>query len=291
MSTARWSAAQAFTPTNFWRLPPFIANLKCGAVVQERFREDIMKSRCAIVALASFGLSLIAFAAQAAEIKLLEGNALKPVLDELGPQFEKSTGNTITATLGTSAQLKSRIESGEAFDAVLLTKAALDDLVKQGKVADTPRAGIAHVGIGVAVKKGAPKPDLSTVEAFKQAMLNAKSVGYVDQTPTGATLKTLFAKLGIADQMAPKLKPSNKQAADAIADGDVEIGMTQISEILSYPSVELAGPLPPDIQTYTVFAGGVSAAAKNADGAAALIKFLTTPAAVSVIKSKGMDPG
>jgi molybdate transport system substrate-binding protein len=122
-------------------------------------------------------------------------------------------------------------------------------------------------------------------------MLNAKSVGYVDQTPTGATLKTLFAKLGIADQMNPKLKPLHKQAADAVADGDVEIGMTQISEILSYPSVELVGPLPPDIQTYTVFAGGVSAAAKNADGSAALIKFLTTPAAASVIKSKGMDPG
>ena len=132
-----------------------------------------MKFRCAIAALAGFGLSLTAFAAQAAEIKLLEGNALKAVMDELGPQFEKSTGNTIIATLGTSAQLKSRIESGEAFDAVLLTKAALDDLAKQGKVADAPRAGIAHAGIGVAIKKGAPKPDLSTVEAFKQAMLNA----------------------------------------------------------------------------------------------------------------------
>ena len=185
-----------------------------------------MKFRCAIAALAGFGLSLTAFAAQAAEIKLLEGNALKAVMDELGPQFEKSTGNTIIATLGTSAQLKSRIESGEAFDAVLLTKAALDDLAKQGKVADAPRAGIAHAGIGVAIKKGAPKPDLSTVEAFKRAMLDATSIGYVDQTPTGAALKTLFAKLGIADQMNPKLKPLTKQAALAVADGDVEFGMT-----------------------------------------------------------------
>jgi len=250
-----------------------------------------MKFRCAIAALAGVGLSLTAFAAQAAEMKLLEGNALKAVMDELGPQFEKSTGNTITATLGTSAQLKSRIESGEAFDAVLLTKAALDDLAKQGKVADAPRAGIAHAGIGVAIKKGAPKPDISTVEAFKRAMLDAKTIGYVDQTPTGAALKTLFAKLGIADQMDPKLKPLTKQAALAVADGDVEFGMTQISEILPYPGVELAGPLPPDIQTYTIFAGGISAAAKNTDGAVALIKFLTTPAAASVIKSKGMDPG
>ena len=207
---------------------------------------------------------------------MLEGNALKAVMDELGPQFEKSTGNTITATLGTSAQLKSRIESGEAFDAVLLTKAALDDLAKQGKVADAPRAGIAHAGIGVAIKKGAPKPDLSTVEAFKQAMLSAKSIGYVDQTPTGAALKTLFAKLGIADQMNPKLKPLNKQAAVAVADGDIEIGMTWSLDERNpaHPALSSAGPLPPDIQTYTFFAGGVSAAAKNADGAVALIKFL-----------------
>jgi len=250
-----------------------------------------MRIHCAVAALAGLCLTSVAFAAQAAEIKLLEGNALKAVMDELGPQFEKSSGNTISATLGTSAQLKARIESGEPFDAVLLTKAALDDLAKQGKVADAPRAGIAHAGIGVAIKKGAPKPDLSSVEAFKQAMLNAKSIGYVDQTPTGAALRVVFAKLGIADQMNPKLKPLTKQAAVAVADGEVEIGMTQISEILPYSGVELAGPLPADIQTYTVFAGGISAAAKNADAAAALIKFLTAPAAVSVIKAKGMDPG
>src|SRR5579862_1170659 len=291
MSTARWLAAQAFIPMNFWRLPAFIANLSDTATVQERLREDIMRIHCAVAALAGLCLTSVAFAAQAAEIKLLEGNALKAVMDELGPQFEKSSGNTISATLGTSAQLKARIESGEPFDAVLLTKAALDDLAKQGKVADAPRAGIAHAGIGVAIKKGAPKPDLSSVEAFKQAMLNAKSIGYVDQTPTGAALRVVFAKLGIADQMNPKLKPLTKQAAVAVADGEVEIGMTQISEILPYSGVELAGPLPADIQTYTVFAGGISAAAKNADAAAALIKFLTAPAAVSVIKAKGMDPG
>jgi molybdate transport system substrate-binding protein len=250
-----------------------------------------MKIYRAIAALVGLSLPLIAFEAQAAEIRLLEGNALKAVMDELGPQFEKASGNTINATLGTSAQLKGRIDGGEAFDAVLLTKALLDDLAKQGKVADAPRAGIAHAGIGVAIKRGAPKPDLSTVEAFKQAMLNAKSVGYVDQTPTGAALKALFVKLGIADQMDLKLKPLHMQAAEAVANGDVEIGMTQISEILPYPGVELAGPLPPDIQTYTVFAGGVSATAKNAEAAGALIKFLAAPAASAVIKAKGMDPG
>ena len=243
----------------------------------------------AVLVLPAFFLGLSG--AQAAEIKLLEGHALNAVMNELGPRFEKATGNIITATLGTSAQLKARIDDGEAFDAVLISNAALDKLAAQGKVADAPRAAIARAGIGVAVRKGAPKPDIATVAAFKQAMLSAKSIGFVDNTPTAANLKALFAKLGIADQVEGKLKPLHKQVADALADGEIEIGMTQISEILSSPSAELVGPLPAEIQSYTVFAGGVSAASKNAAAAGVLIKFLTAPEAAAVIKSKGMDPG
>jgi molybdate transport system substrate-binding protein len=250
-----------------------------------------MKIRRAIAVVAVLGLSLPTTAAHAADIKLLEGNALNAVMEELGPQFEKATENKLGVTLGTSAQLKARIDSGEAFDAVLLTEAALDELATAGKVADAPRAAIARAGIGVAIRKGAAKPDLSTTEAFKQAMLNAKSIGFVDQTPTAAALKAIFAKLGIADEIKAKIKPLNIQAAVAVANGDVEIAMTQISEILPYPGVELAGPLPPDIQTYTVFSGGISAAAKNAEAAAALIKFLTSPEAKALIKAKGMEPG
>jgi molybdate transport system substrate-binding protein len=245
----------------------------------------------AMAALAGLGLLLVMAAAQAAELKVLEGNALKAVMDELGPQFEKATGNKLVATLGTSAQLKGRIDNGEAFDVAFLTKAALDDLAKQGKIADSGRAAIARAGIGVAVRKGAAKPDVGTNDAFKRAMLNAKSIGYVDQTPTAAALKIVFAKLGIADEIQSKIKPLSIQAAVAVANGDVEIALTQISEILPYPGVELAGPLPADIQTYTTFAGGVAAATKNADAATALIKFLTTPAAMPVIKAKGMEPG
>jgi molybdate transport system substrate-binding protein len=245
----------------------------------------------AIAVIAASALPLLATAAHAADIKLLQGNALNAVMEELGPQFEKATDNKLLVTLGTSAQLKARIESGEAFDAVLLTKAALDELATAGKVADAPRAAIARAGIGVAIRKGAAKPDLSTTDAFKQAMLNAKSIGFVDQTPTAAALKAVFAKLGIADEIKSKLKPLTIQAAVAVTNGDVDIAMTQISEILPYPGVELAGPLPPDIQTYTMFSAGISAAAKNAEAAAALIKFLTSPDAKAVIKAKGMEPG
>jgi molybdate transport system substrate-binding protein len=250
-----------------------------------------MGSLRSLVVAVALELSLLAAHAEAAELKLLQGNALSTVMNDLGPQYEKATGNKIDATIGTSAQLKARVDSNEAFDAIILTKALLDQLAAQSKVADAPRAPIAHVGIGVAIRKGASKPDISTVDAFKQAMLNAKSIGYVDNTPTGAALKSIFAKLGIADQVNPKLKPLTIQAADAVANGDVEIGMTQISEILPVAGAELVGPLPADIQVNTIFAIGVSSAAKNADGAAALIKFLTSPSAATVIKARGMEPG
>lgn len=247
--------------------------------------------RSAIAGLAVLLVSGLPGAAQAAELKLLVGNALKTVMDELGPQFEKATGSTLSVSVGTTTQLKGRIDNGEAFDVVILAKPALDDLAAQGKVVGSTRAVIARSGIGVAVRKGAPKLDLGSDDAFKQAMLDAKSIGYVDQTPTAAALKSLFAKLGIADAMKSKSKPLNMQAAVAVANGDVELGLTQISEILPYPGVELAGPLPADIQTYTTFAGGVGAAAQDPSGAAALIKFLTGPIAAPVIKAKGMESG
>ena len=250
-----------------------------------------MKRIAAIAAIVGLTLPVLSAYARAADLVLLEGNALNAVMEELGPQFEKATGNKIVATLGTSAQLKARVDGNEPFDVVIMTKALLDQLAAQGKVADSPRASIAHAGIGVAIRKGAPKPDITTVDAFKQAMLNAKSIGFVDNTPTGAALKVIFAKLGIADQVNPKLKPLAIQAAVAVTNGDVEIAMTQASEILPYPGAELVGPLPADIQVNTLFAAGISTAAKNADGAAALIKFITAPPAAAVIKAKGMEPG
>ncbi len=250
-----------------------------------------MKRFAAVAATVGLILPILSAHAQAADVILLEGNALNAVMEELGPQFEKASGNKIVATLGTSAQIKAKVESGEAFDAALLANGTLEELTKAGKFAASPQAAIAKAGIGVAIRKGAPKLDLSSVDAFKQAMLNAKSIGFVDNTPTGNALKAIFAKLGIADQVNQKLKPLHIQAAVAVTNGDVDIAMTQISEILPYPGAELAGPLPPDIQSYTTFSAGVNANAKNAEAAAALIKFLTAPAAAAVIKAKGMEPG
>src|SRR5262249_40446219 len=145
---------------------------------------------------------------------------------------------------------------------------------------------LARSGAGVAIKKGAPKPDISTVDAFKKTLLDAKSVAYVEQGATGLYLKGLFEKLGIADQVKAKTK-FVKSAAEAVANGEAEIGFTQVSEILPYPGAEVAGPLPAEIQTYTSFAIGL---AKDAKAGEALAKFMTAPEAAAVLKAKGLEP-
>ena len=250
-----------------------------------------MKFHRAIAAVAALSLPLVAGVAQAAELKVFSSTALKTVLEELGPQFEKSTGNKLVFTIGPAAALKTQIDQGADFDIAILTVAATDDLAKQGKIAPDTRAPVAHVGIGVAVRKGAPKPDISTTDAFKRALLNAKSVGFTAAGASGAYLKVLFEKLGIAEALQPKLKLLPGAAGEAAANGEVEIGLTQISEILPYAGAELVGPLPPEIQSYTNFSTGVSAASKDAAAATALIKFLTAPSAATVYKAKGLEQG
>jgi molybdate transport system substrate-binding protein len=223
--------------------------------------------------------------AQAAEIKMLSSNAFKTVLEQLGPQFEKSSGHKIVLTWGTAAALKFEIEKGAAVDVALLTDGAVNDLIKQGKLAT--RTPLARSGIAVAIKKGTHKPDLSSTEAFKKMLLSAKSIAWVEQGASGLYLKGLFERLGIADQLKDKMK-SVKAAAPAVANGEAEIGFTQASEILPYPSVEVGGFLPAEIQSTTNFALGVHG--KDAPPADALVKFLTTPAAAAVIKAKGLEP-
>jgi molybdate transport system substrate-binding protein len=242
-----------------------------------------------LFALAAFA----AVAADAAEIKVLSSNALKTVVEELGPQFEKSSENKLNVTFGAAANLKVSIEKGEAFDLAILTSSALDDLVKQGKLDAATRVDIARSSVGLAVKKGASRPDIGTTEAFKRALIDAKSIGYVEQGASGIYLKGLFERLGLAEQLKSKIKllPASNPAANAVANGEVEIGMTQISEILPYAGAELVGPLPADIQLYTVFPAAVGTGAKQPEGAKAFVKFLTAPAAIPVLKAKGLSPG
>ena len=243
----------------------------------------------------AFGLAILlaaSISARAAEIQVISSNALKTTLEELAPAFEKATTHKIVFTWGAAVPLKADIEKGAAFDVAVLTVSGIDDLITQGKLIDSTRANLAKSGIGVAVRKGAPKPNISSVEAFKAALLNAKSIAYVEQGGSGIYLKALLPRLGIADALKDKIKllPPENPAANAVANGEAEIGMTQISEILPYAGAELVGPLPPEIQLITSFAAAAGTTAKQAEPATALIKFLTAPAAAPVFKAKGLDP-
>src|SRR5262249_35048202 len=152
------------------------------------------------------------------------------------------------------------------------------------------RTELVRSGTGVAVRKGAPKPDISTTDAFKRALLNAKSITFVEQGASGVFLKTLFVRLGIADDLKPKIKLAPTAAAQVVANGEAEIGMTQISEILPVAGADLVGPLPPELQVYINFPAAVSANAKATEPASAFIKYLTTPESSSVLKAKGLEP-
>lgn len=253
-----------------------------------------MRMNPALIAGKLFALALFAAgAADAADIKVFASNALKTALQELGPQFEKATEHKLTFNFNAAAMLKAEIENGAAFDLAILGGPAADDLIKQGKLVATTRTEIARSAAGLAVKKGAPKPDISTTEAFKRALLDAKSICYVEQGATGIYLKGLFERLGIAEQLRAKtrLLPPSNPAAQAVANGEAEIGMTQISEILPYAGAELVGPLPTEIGLHSVYPAAVSAGAKEPDAAKALIRFLAAPAAIPVLKSKGLEPG
>jgi molybdate transport system substrate-binding protein len=253
--------------------------------------EDIVKTHRAIAVLIGLSLPLLAAHAQAADLKVFSTTAFKGVLEDLGPQFEKATENKIVFTFAPTAALKTQIEQGAAFDVAVLTLAVNDALAAEGKITGAPRSTIARAGMGVSVRHGEPKPDVSTVEAFKRALLSAKSIGFNGQGASRAGFEALFNKLGIAEALAPKIKLLQGGAPEAVAKGEAEIGLSPVSEILPTPGADLAGPLPADIQSYLVLTAGIAAASKETAAADAFIKFLTTPAATTVLKAKGMEPG
>ncbi|HET7019545.1 MAG TPA: substrate-binding domain-containing protein [Xanthobacteraceae bacterium] len=232
--------------------------------------------------------------AAAAEIKVLTAGAFKQVLVALLPDFERTSGHKVVVENDTVGALTKRIEGGETFDLAVLTPAAVDALASKGKLVPGSRANLARVGIGVVVKEGAPKPDIGSLAAFKQVLLAAKSVAYIDPAAGGSSgiyVAGLLDKLGIAAEVKPKAKLIPGGAvAEHVARGEAELGIHQISEILPVKGVTLVGPLPADIQNYTVYAAALGAQAKESDAAKALLKALSGPAAAEVLKSKGMEP-
>lgn len=223
-----------------------------------------------------------------AEITVMASAAFKEAYLELVPQFERSTGYKVVTLWTPSVQMMKRLKAGEKVDLVILSAAALDDLIRCGVVAS--RVDLAKSGVGVAVRVGAPKPDISSGEALKRAVLAAQSIVY-STGPSGIYLAGLFQRMGIAEQIKSKVKQVQGEPAGAVvARGEAEIGFQQVCELLPVPGIELVGPLPPDVQEITVFSVGVHVQAREPDAARALVQFFKAPAAVPVIRQKGMEP-
>ncbi len=238
-------------------------------------------------------MTICASAASGAEIKILTAGAFKPVVSALAPSFEKATGHKLIIDNDTAGGLTKRIEGGEAFDAVFLTPAALKDLTSKGFTAADPQTNVARVAIGVAVKEGAAAPDIASTDAFKSALRNAKRIAVIDPKAGGSSgiyLAQLFQKWGMTDELQPKLVlvPGGLVATRLIS-GEADLAIHQISEILAVPGAKLIGPLPADIQNYTVYRGARSAKSTQAQAAEAFIAAMSGPDAAAILKDKGME--
>lgn len=235
----------------------------------------------------------MAFSAQAAELKVLTAGAYKPVLMELAPEFEARTGHRLKVDNDTAGALQRRIGGGEVFDVVVLTPGGIDALTRGGTVAGASAKTLARVAIGVAVKAGAPAPDISSVAAFQRALLDARAVATIDPAAGGSSgiyLWQWFEKVGLAAHLRPKavLVPGGL-VAERLLTGQADLALHQISEILAVPGVTLVGPLPSEIQNYTVYAGALAAGTREPAAARALLDWLAGAQAPAVLKAKGME--
>jgi molybdate transport system substrate-binding protein len=248
------------------------------------------------LALGFAAVLLLAGTAGAAEVRVMISGGLTAAYKALVPEFERATGHTVLTAYGpsmgtTQNAIPVRLERGEPVDVLIMVGYALGDLAKQGKVIPDSRVDLVKSPIGIAVKSGAPKPDISSADTLKRALLAAKSVAYSDSASGVYVSTEMFEKLGIADQMKDKArKIPATPVGEIVARGDAEIGFQQISELLPVAGVDIVGPLPPDLQKITVFAAGIATVSKEPDAGKALIKFLTSPAASAVIVKSGMEP-
>jgi molybdate transport system substrate-binding protein len=229
--------------------------------------------------------------AEADDIVVLCSNGLKAVVETLGPKFERETNHHVVVKYGLAALLKQRIEEGEAFDVAFVTPAVIDDLIAHGKISIDTRTTIARSGLALEIRAGAPKPDLSTVDAFKRALLGARAIAYAKEGASGVAFAAIIQKLGIADDLKARsrLTTTGEEVSAAVIGGDVEFGVLPLSEILPVRGAEVGGQFPADVQSYIVMVGGVNATSRRAGASREFIKYLTAPAALPVIRAKGME--
>jgi molybdate transport system substrate-binding protein len=245
----------------------------------------------ALIALLGAGMFMLAGTALADEIRVMSSNAFRQAYLELVPEFEKASGHKVLTNFVGGVQLMQRMQDGENVDLVITAGNAVDELIRLGKVVPGSRVDLAKVGVAAAVRAGAPRPDISSAEALKQALLAAKSIGY-STGPSGVHLVRVFERMGIAAALKPKSRqaPPGVPVASFVASGEVELGFQQLSELLPVPGIEVIGVLPPEAQEVTVFSAGIHAGAKEPAAARALAQFLAAPASAPAKKKKGMEP-
>ncbi|RQO81581.1 substrate-binding domain-containing protein [Acidovorax sp. FJL06] len=255
--------------------------------------------RTLLGAVLGLGLALgaaIAPSAQAAEIRVVTSGGFSAAYDQLIPLYEQATGHTVVTARGASMgnapdSIPSRFARGEPFDIVILADAGLEALIAQGKVQAGSRVDLARSMIGMSVRKGTPKPDISTVEALKQTLLNAQSIAY-SASASGVYLSgELFPRLGVAEQIKDKARKIYSERVGAVVlRGEAEIGFQQVSELLPFKELEFVGPLPDEVQQRVFFSAGVAVGTQNPEAARHLIRFLAAPAAAPIVRSTGMEP-
>ncbi len=258
-----------------------------------------MKIR-SLVAAANIGFMFLlvgGIAAEAAEIKVLSAFGMQAVMEDLGPKFERASGHKLAITFATLGAVVKRIQDGETADVVVISRQGIDGFVKDGKASAGNVTALARSGIYVAVRKGAPKPDISSPEALKRTLLAAKSITYPNPSFGGANgihIAKVLDRLGIANEMKPKTvfpkSPGDVAVGVLVANGEAEIAVHQFQELIPVVGIEVVGPLPGDLQRTAVFAAAIMASARDADASKALVNFLRTPEAAAVIKAKGMEP-
>ncbi|HEY1541366.1 MAG TPA: substrate-binding domain-containing protein [Xanthobacteraceae bacterium] len=247
---------------------------------------------CLALALGAALMLALASPAAAEELKIFGSRVTRMVVGDVGPGYAQTTGRKLTVLTDVAAVMKRRIEQGEPFDLAVLVNFQADDLIRQGKLVADSRADVMKAGIGLAVRRGAAKPDISTVAAFKQTLLKVKSIVYLKEGASTIHLEKVLAELGIAEALKAKTtKTTGESVSEMVASGEAEIGIIVIPNILSVPGAELVGPLPPEIQSYITFTAAVSPNSPNQQAARDVIKLMQSPAGVQSIKKNGMEPG
>lgn len=229
--------------------------------------------------------------ADAVELKILSGNGAKAAVTELAAQFERASGHKVTVHFEVNPAVKKRIEDGEYFDVAVMNPPFLDALIKDKKIDGTTRTVLGRAGIGAAIRAGAPRPDISTVEGFKKALLNAKSVAYPGEGSSGKYFVTVVERLGLTEAMKTKMRPMPAEYnVEVVATGEVDMVVVVASRIVDVQGVDSLGTIPKELQTWIGFTGGVSPESKQQAAAREMLKFFTSAKAGEIIKSKGVEP-